>query len=260
MNHLFLLIVMKEIRMRRQQAVVKLTLGLFLALGGLGSAGEASKPSPKDDKEVVESKVQKNARAADVKFKQQLGLPFNSLGTLGSRIDQARRSHDPVGLANAANELAVAEKVSGKKASLTSTALVKEAAELASLRRQAAELKAVLHVSTQITNETNLITNLRQQIALTQAVSKSETDAIRRNQNPTGAPRKLLVNNYTTQYIDVYVNGSLKMTVSPGASKWCVIEHKWNPTVLKAYGNEDTDTWGPRYVWGTFKTYTWNMY
>jgi len=39
-----------------------------------------------------------------------------------------------------------------------------------------------------------------------------------------------------------------------------VIEHKWNPTVLKGYGNEDTNNWGPRYIWGNFKTYTWNLY
>jgi len=239
-----------------------MTLGLFFALGPVWSAGDDAKQSgdQKNDKKVVESRAQKGARAADIPFRQKLGLPFNSLNTLGSRIDQARRSHDPVALANAANELAVAEKVSGKKASLTSSAVVTEAAELAKLRHQVAELQAVLHVSQQVTAETNLVTNLKQQIAINQKIARDETNAIRRNENPTGAPRKILVNNYSTQYMDIWVNGFLKMTVPPGASKWCVIEHKWNPTVLKAYGDADGTNWGPRYVWGRFKTYTWNLY
>ena len=60
--------------------------------------------------------------------------------TLGNRIDTARRQYDPVALGNTASELALAEKVSGKQASLTSTALYKESVELAKLRRQVAEL------------------------------------------------------------------------------------------------------------------------
>jgi hypothetical protein len=32
-----------------------------------------------------------------------------------------------------------------------------------------------------------------------------------------------------------------------------------NPVVLTAHGNEDIDTWGPRYIWGKFQTYTWNI-
>jgi hypothetical protein len=31
-----------------------------------------------------------------------------------------------------------------------------------------------------------------------------------------------------------------------------VIEHRWNPTVLTVIGEEDIDTWGPRYIWGRF--------
>src|ERR1700722_5742062 len=105
-------------------------LGL-LSLVSILPADTPKKSAPTgDDKQVVDSKATPRTAAASVNFRQQLGLPYASLGTLGSRIDAARRAHDPVSLANAASELAVAENVAGKKASITSSALFKEAIEL----------------------------------------------------------------------------------------------------------------------------------
>ena len=66
--------------------------------------------------------------ACPIKFRRDLNLPFASLSTLGVRIDAARRAGDPVTLAHAASELAVAEKVSGKVTTLTSSQLIEEAA------------------------------------------------------------------------------------------------------------------------------------
>ena len=80
-------------------------------------AEEPKKDTPAgDDNQVVKTKPTKGTPAVSVKFRKDLGLPFASLGTLGSRIDAARRAGDPVTLAHAASELAVAEKVSGKTA------------------------------------------------------------------------------------------------------------------------------------------------
>jgi hypothetical protein len=39
----------------------------------------------------------------------------------------------------------------------------------------------------------------------------------------------------------------------------CIVEHRWNPTILTAHGNEDIDSWGPRIIWGRFDKYTWNI-
>jgi hypothetical protein len=246
--------------MRVQQSMIPLSLPAILVLAALCSSVESQQPDTlKDDQQTVASKPQKNAPAAGIDFNKQLGLPFSSLGTLGSRIDSARRSHDPVALAHAANELGVAEKVSGKKASLTSSALLKESGQLAKLRKEAAELQAVERVTSQVATETDLVTDLKKEIALSQQQAKAETEALRSNQEPTDTPRKVLVNNYTTQYLDIWVNGYMKTQVGPGQSKWFYIEHNWNPTVLEAYGNEDNNTWGPRYIWGKFKTYTWNL-
>jgi hypothetical protein len=245
--------------MRRRSTIVPLGLSI-LVLGLLGSVTQAQIPeAEKEDQQTVTSKAEKQPLAGNIDFRKELGLPFPSLGTLGSRVDAARRAQDPVSLAHAASELNVAESVSGKKASLTSSDLIKESAQLAALKRQATELTAVQRVATQIGSETELVTNLKKETALAQEQAKSETAAIRRNEAPTNAPRRVLVNNYTTQYVDVYVNGIMKTQVGPGQSKWFVIEHKWNPTVLKGYGNEDNSSWGPRYIWGTFKTYTWNL-
>jgi hypothetical protein len=69
----------------------------------------------------------------------------------------------------------------------------------------------------------------------------------------------VVINNTTTQYLDIWVNGNYKTQVQPGATQTIVIEHRWNPTVLTADGDEDSSTWGPRYIWGRFTKYTWNF-
>jgi uncharacterized protein (TIGR03000 family) len=225
----------------------KNSFDLLPDFGAARTAGlSAAEPVPAPDEQVVKSVAVPQAAAASVNFRKELNLPFPSLSTLGARIDAARRTPDPVALANAASELNVAEQVSGKKASLTSKQVLQEAAELATLRKQAAELKAVLQVSNQVTFEEERVAALRKQIDLAQAQTRADQQVFQQNQEPTAAPRQVVVNNYTTQYMDVYVNGFYKAQVSPGSTQVITIEHRWNPTVLKAYGNEDMSTWGPR--------------
>jgi hypothetical protein len=234
------------------------SLGILGFLSAL-AADPPKKDAPPDDLEVVHSKPVKRPLAASINFRKQLNLPFKSLGTLGSRIDAARRAQDPVSLAHAASELAVAEKVAQKKAELTSNAVYQESVELAKLRRQAAELQAVLHVANQVTAEQDTIANLRDQLELAKDQAKRDTQTWQQKQEPGWAPRTVVVNNYTTQYLDITVNGDLKGQVEPGMTRIFTIEHRWNPTILKAYGNEDIDTWGPRIIQGTFKKYIWNI-
>jgi uncharacterized protein (TIGR03000 family) len=211
------------------------------------------------DKEVIDTRPSRRPAAASVKFGKEFGLPYSSLGTLGSRIDTARRDHDPVALAHAAHELAVAEKVSGKKASLSALQLAKESAELAKLRRQEAELRATLAVQQQITGTEDAVKTLTQVLADTKAQAAADAEAIRMNQEPTWKTRKVIVNNYTTQYIDIWVNGYWKVQVGPGLSQLFFIEHRWNPTVLTGYSDDDEQSYGPVYIWGRFQTYTWNI-
>src|SRR5262249_25101990 len=85
--------------------------------------------------------------AAGVNFANELGLGFPSLANMGARIEAARFLNDPVGLAGAARELAVAEKVSGKQTSITADQLNKGAVQPAKYRYQPAEMKAVAELA-----------------------------------------------------------------------------------------------------------------
>src|SRR5208282_4381596 len=129
-------------------ARTSLALLSFFLLLGIIRADEPQKTDPDSkDEPVINSKAVRRVSASSINYRKELNLPFPSLSTLGSRIDAARRAPDPVVLANAASELGVAEKVSGKHAALTSNALIKEAAEVARLRRKVAELQAVARVN-----------------------------------------------------------------------------------------------------------------
>jgi uncharacterized protein (TIGR03000 family) len=222
------------------------------------ASGEPKQENP-DDRQVVSTRVTHRPRAASISFGKALNLPFPGLATLGARIDAARRAPDPVALAHAANELATAERVSRKQASLTSRELILESAELAKLRRQVAELRAVQQVSQQVLTEQDALATLKKQIAYSQELAKQDVRSVEKNEEPTWKPRTVLVNNFSTQYVSIFVNGSYKTIVPPGGAQTCVIEHRWNPTVLTANGNEDMDSWGPRYIWGRFDKYTWNI-
>jgi hypothetical protein len=236
-------------------------LGLFccVAFAPLPAADPDKKSDPPEDKQVVSSKATPRTAVASINFRKELDLPFDSLSTLGARVEAARRKPDPVAMAHAASELATAEKVSGKTASCTSKALMKEAAELAGLRKQVTEMKAVLNVANQVQDEDDSLVNLKQQLTMAQAQAKADQSALTSNEEPTSKPRKVIVNNYTTDSIDIYVNGFFKTNVGPGSSTVIMIEHRWNPTTITGYGNQDVNNYGPRTVWGQFDKYTWNI-
>ncbi len=180
-------------------------------------------------------------------------------GNRSCRFDAARHAHDPVALAHAAGELSVAEKVSGKKADVTADAVLKESIELAKLRRQEKEMQALVRVADQVETAQDNIASLKDQLKLAQDQAKQDAQAGQQDKEPTWTPRTVVVNNYTTEYLDIYVNGRYKVQVAPGMQQTFLIEHRWNPTILTADGNEDVDTWGPRVIQGRFTKYTWNI-
>jgi hypothetical protein len=249
-----------EVVVSFHRAWTVLTLPCFLALLSLTAAGQDKKDDPaSQDKEVISSKGTKRTDASSINFRKELDLPLQSLHTLGARIEAARRAPDPVALAHTASELNVAEQVSGKSASLTSKQLIKEAAELAAMRRQVAELKSVLQVTNQVQTEADQLKSLRTQIGLAQEQIKSDQNTFKSGEEPTSTPRKIIVNNYTPQTLDVYANGNFKATVGPGETQTFMVEHRFNPTTLMAYGNQDINNFGPISIWGRFNKYTWNI-
>jgi hypothetical protein len=208
-----------------------------------------------EDKQIVDTAPSRIPPASSVKFRKELNLPFPSLNTLGTRIDAARRTADPVTLSNTANELRAAELLSGKTASLTSKQLITEAAELAMLRRQEAEMRAVLNISDQVALEQANVAALKNMLALKQ----QEKRGFERNEEPLGLPRKILINNHTDQYIELQVNGHIRGQVQPSSSMTLVIDQPWNPIVLKGWGDGDDTTFGPVILKGRFSNYTWNI-
>jgi hypothetical protein len=237
-----------------------ITLTCFVLSGPAAKDDAPKNDNPAaQDEQVHSSKVSHQSGAAAMNLHKELNLPFATLGALGSRISAARRGSDPVALAHAASELAVAEKVSGMKASLTSSAVLKEAARLGALRKQITELRAVQQVSQQVENDQETIQILKENIALTQQNIEAEKNAFAGNQEPTSAARQIVVNNYAAQDLTININAYYRTKMAPASSQVFTIDKMHNPAMLKAFGNEDIDVWGPINLWGRFNKYTWNI-
>jgi hypothetical protein len=104
-----------------------------------GAQAEDTKAS--GDAQNIRSQIEKAAQLPN--FAETYGLEIESLLTLGNRLTDARMKADPVAIALVSTEMAVSEKVSGKKANLTSSDVMKEATDLAKLRSREKELAAV---------------------------------------------------------------------------------------------------------------------
>jgi hypothetical protein len=158
------------------------------------------KPDEKATK--VETKGVPRTSAATVDFQNALGLSFDSLSTLGTRIEHCRTTADPVGLASAAKELAVAEAVSGKKAPVTSADLSKQAIGLAKLRNNSQELSAVAMLSGD-----DAAGELKK---LAVAAKQDEADraaALAAGEEPKGDYHWMHVHNHCAQPVQIYHNG-----------------------------------------------------
>jgi len=182
-----------------------LTFTIILSIG-LTAAAEDK------DRMKIAPKAEKYQSAKFVDFASELELSFDSLSSLGDQIEKCRKAADPVGLANTANLLKTAEKVSGKKASLTSEELTKEAVELAKLREVPTELKAIA----QLTGQGDL-----KQLAATlqeeQSKEESETDK--------DLDGDLHVHNHSHEGFYIYANGRYLGYVAPHGHRTWHLHH-----------------------------------
>ena len=206
----------------------------------------------KDEKkeQKIEAKAVEAKDAASVNFAKDLGVALAGLRTLGQRIDAARAEPDPVALALAARELDAAEQVGGKKASLTSADLVKEAVGLARDRNMPDELKAVA----------KLVPDGKELEEQADKTSK-ELDRRKQGEKPKAIVGTLTVHNHTRFYINVFVNGHNRGTVAP-FSNFYVGVYDWphNTTRLVARAPGLTLTWGPNLVSQDYNHYNWHLY
>jgi hypothetical protein len=117
-----------------------LLVGLLLGVSLLSPA-RADEKKPADKTQVVDAKKMPPITAPN--FAKVFNLGLDTTDTLGYRLVTARKAHDPLALALIAVELRALEEASGKKAEVTSANVEKMAVELAKLRRESVELKAV---------------------------------------------------------------------------------------------------------------------
>ncbi len=232
-------------------------LAVAMAVAGEEAPKKAAPGAPAGGKGTpLESKAEKVQCASTVNFAKDLGLSFPSLTTLGSRIEQARNQADPVSLALDARELGVAEKVSGKTAAIKSEDLLKEAAELAKLRYNPAELKAVAMLAGKVGAGKDLV-------AVAEKAEKDHADAIKAKasgEKTRGIQGRLHVDSRVPNTgIMVYVDGRYVGTMGPMGDIYPYIgQTPWETTYLSAR-SYDGRTWN-RAVRGAYGDYTWTLY
>ncbi len=215
---------------RRLTAIAALLAAVTL-LGGHALSGEKGAKGPKG--KDIESQGKPAQKASAIDFNKALGLGFESLSTLGSRIDQARLHADPVCLANLGRELSVAEQVSGKAAPLTGAAVMKEAAAMAKMRQDPNELKAV---SATVTDEATA-KDLATAAAAAEKAEKARIETAKEGGKSRGIMGQLHVDSRVATTITVYVDGRYVGTIPPYGDIYPYIgQTAYETTYLSARG------------------------
>lgn len=231
-----------------------LMAGLFAALG-LVLATEAGQPLGKKATEI-ESKAEQSTSPATVNFAKDLDLSFPSLVTLGGRIEDARQQADPVALALLARELKVAEDVSGKTTSVKSADLAKEAAEVAKLRFNPQEIKAVAMTIGDKEAKKSLmdVAEKANEYQIAQAKARESGEKTR------GITGTLHVDSRVRgSTLTVYVNGYRVGVVGPYGDSYFYIGHQpYDNTYLYARSGCGCYTWR-RTVSGPQGSYHWTL-
>lgn len=205
----------------------------------IGLASIATAADPPATEKVFRCKIA-DARptcgaACAVNFSQQLGVPLEYLGSIGHRISQARRAPDPVDLALAAQALAVAEKVAGKKAAITAEQVQAESLELAKMRGVSSELAALAL----ILPDQAIQQDLQKQLTLARKRDQEAQESSKSDEVDKELFGTLTVTNHTAECLRIYVGGRYVGTVHAGyTGNYHVHDHN-NPTHFDAYCEED---------------------
>lgn len=169
--------------------------------------------------------------ACTINFQQALGADFGYLIPLGSQIHAARINPDPVTLAVAAKSLAAAEAATGKQAKVTSSQVMAEAVELAKLRRDSKELKAIAQ----------LVSDQSVRAQLNQLVELAEDSATEAGEAAKEIYGHLTVDNHTPHDLRITVDGrEVGRVRSGGTSSFRVHAHAYE-NHLDAYCTEDNE-------------------
>ncbi|WP_010581795.1 hypothetical protein [Schlesneria paludicola] len=211
-----------------------------------------------DSSKVVHSKVTDAKKccgsACTVNFPKELGLSLEYLDGIGHRISVARKSPDPVELALAAQALSVAEKVSGKKASITSEQILTEALELAKLRGISNELSAVAILVPESKADFD------KQISI---AKKREAEAKQKTESGEGDKEllgRLTVINHSGECLKIFVSGRYKGTVHEGETISFHVHDHNQATRLDAICESDNDLVSQQFVFGHNHDFIWHVH
>ncbi|MCC9606105.1 hypothetical protein LOC68_19555 [Blastopirellula sp. JC732] len=212
-----------------------------------------------DDKVITSEKAQAHqcvCRACYVNFTKEFGVPLEFLGSLGHSIHDARLAPDPAGLAICSRSLAVAEQVSGKKASVTSDEVMSDAIRLAKLRGVSTELEAVkLMVSDDAVKKE--LTEAIEDAKVREEEAKQDAEAIAKGEQTKQLFGRLTVYNQCGECVRVYAGGRYLGVVHEGqAACFHVHNHDYH-TELEAYCVEEGHLVSADCSEGHRHSYTW---
>lgn len=231
-----------------------------LGLAAVGVCDESKKTAP--PKEItLKSTIGKDAKkcacvGCTVNFGKELGVPLEYLSGLGHRVHQARLSPDPVELAMAAQSLAVAEKVAGKKASVTSDQILKEAVALGKVRGISAELAAL----TSIVSDESVKQELDKEMAAAKTREEENAAALETGEQTRELFGTLTVANHTTECLRIYVSGRYKGTVHAGDTIGIHVHDHNHHTELQAICEHDGEIVSEECVEGHQHRYYWHIH
>lgn len=241
--------------------MVRMLTCMVLMLG-LSSTAFGQDAKDAEEKEIkIESTLKKDAkkcscRACGVNLAQELGVPLDYLSTLGARIHTARLSPDPVDLALAAQGLAVAEKVAGKKASITSDEVMDEAVALAKQRGISVELAAMKSIATDEKDQQEFA-KLGKEAEAREAEVKQSVESGERTKALFG---RLTVINHSPECLRIYVSGRYAGEVHAGqVAAFHVHDHNFH-TELTAICEIDGDLVSAACSEGHRHSYVWHIH
>ncbi len=192
------------------------------------------------DEAVIRSKVSEDAvesclGACRVNFRKELGINLEYLDSIGQQIHAARKAPDPVGLALAAQNLAVAEKVAKKEASVTSEAVMAEAVKLAQLRGDSQELTALA----MIVPDEAMQKKLAKQAEIASSQEEEERAKVAAGEVSRELFGTLQVINHSPHCLRIYMDGRYMGTVHAGhTSRFHAHNHNWH-NHFDAYCEDD---------------------
>jgi hypothetical protein len=235
-----------------------------LIVGSSIVAAYAQDPPAKGDKAAEPTVLKSNlkdatkccCRSCTVNFTKELGVPLDYLTQIGHRIHTARRTPDPVELAMASKSLALAEKLSGKKASLTADEVMAEAVELAKLRGISTELAAMI----ELTGDSKEKTPLQTEMAAAKKREAEAKAAAATGETPKAIHGTLHVVNHSGECLRIYLDGHCVGTVHEGQSGCFYVHACGHHNNLQAICEEGGELVSQQCVHGHYHTYCWHIH